>query len=81
MGLHHTSSLAPRPCFELDLLGSITRLITYSKYSLSFFWEAADGSHPDVTAISLYFLEQYFAVVAIFYLGYSQQGLRRDLVK
>ncbi|KAI0892648.1 hypothetical protein F4806DRAFT_499762 [Annulohypoxylon nitens] len=39
-----------------------------------FFWEVADGSHPDASAIGLYFLGQYVAVLSTFYLEYSRKG-------
>ncbi|KAI0857766.1 hypothetical protein F4860DRAFT_527569 [Xylaria cubensis] len=40
-----------------------------------FFWEVADGSHPDASAVGIYFLGQYLAVLLIFYLDSCRTGL------
>ncbi|KAI1412761.1 hypothetical protein F5Y13DRAFT_42312 [Hypoxylon sp. FL1857] len=39
-----------------------------------FFWESVDGSHPDSSAIGIYFLGQFFPILVAFYVNHLRGG-------
>ncbi|KAI0836877.1 hypothetical protein F5Y06DRAFT_272502 [Hypoxylon sp. FL0890] len=39
-----------------------------------FFWESVDGSHPDSSAIGIYFLGQFFPILVTFYVNHLRGG-------
>lgn len=73
------------PGTECALKTSFTGLYWPVDYLLDvlviFFWEAIDGSHPAASAVGIYFLGQYFAVLVGFYADYLRAGNGSSVLK
>ncbi|KAL2171726.1 hypothetical protein VTG60DRAFT_1723 [Thermothelomyces hinnuleus] len=71
--LHGSHALPGSDTPLLDRFSGIPPLDYLLRTLVVFFWEAIDGSHPDVTATAIYFVGQLFPIIIAIYLD----GLRR----
>ncbi|KAI0114563.1 hypothetical protein F4776DRAFT_673829 [Hypoxylon sp. NC0597] len=74
----HGGSSYILPGTEYALKTSFTGIYWPIDYLLDvlviFFWESVDGSHPDSSAIGIYFLGQLFAILVPFYVNHLRGG-------